>query len=213
MMGQENDEAAAPADNRSEVVGGSHLNGFVSIFRELAAEAGFEEGEHMRLNKGGEIPGYFRATKDWDILVHRSGRLCAALELKSQAGPSFGNNFNNRSEEAIGSALDLRLVAERGALGPQMPFVGYLFLLEDAPGANRPVRITSELFPPLGEFAGASYWRRYELLLSRYVEQRLYTAAALLKAPRGTAGQYTQSEKLPIKPFLEAYYAHLLACA
>ena len=34
------------------------------------------------------------------------GRLLAVIELKSQVGPSFGNNFNNRTEEAIGSAVD-----------------------------------------------------------------------------------------------------------
>jgi hypothetical protein len=35
-------------------------------------------------------------------LVIRDGQLLVALEAKSQVGPSFGNNFNNRTEEAIG---------------------------------------------------------------------------------------------------------------
>ena len=51
------------------------------------------------------IPGYFRPTKMWDALVIYKSRLIAAFELKSQVG-SFGNNFNNRTEESIGSAND-----------------------------------------------------------------------------------------------------------
>lgn len=38
----------------------------------------------------------------------RNGVLLAAIELKSQS-ESFGNNFNNRSEEVIGSARDFWL--------------------------------------------------------------------------------------------------------
>jgi hypothetical protein len=53
------------------------------------------------------LPGFFRPTKLWDMLVIHEGKLIAAIELKSQVGPSFGNNFNNRTEEAIGNAHDL----------------------------------------------------------------------------------------------------------
>lgn len=38
------------------------------------------------------LPGYFRPTKLWDLLITNEGRLVAALELKSHVGPSFGNN-------------------------------------------------------------------------------------------------------------------------
>ena len=54
-----------------------------------------------------ELPGFYRPTKKWDLVVVRDGRLCAAIEMKSQVGPSFGNNFNNRTEEAVGSSVDL----------------------------------------------------------------------------------------------------------
>jgi len=52
------------------------------------------------------LPGFFRATKNWDVLVIHQRRLLAVFEFKSQVG-SFGNNLNNRSEEVIGSAADL----------------------------------------------------------------------------------------------------------
>ena len=43
---------------------------------------------------------YFRPNKKWDFIVVVEGQLVAAREAKSQVGPSFGNNFNNRTEEA-----------------------------------------------------------------------------------------------------------------
>ena len=54
-----------------------------------------------------QLPGFFRPTKEWDLVVVKNGHLIAAIEAKSQVGPSFGNNFNNRTEEAMGSALDI----------------------------------------------------------------------------------------------------------
>ncbi len=63
--------------------------------------------ENIFCHKSIELPGFFRPTKEWDLLVIKDGKLVVAIEAKSQAGPSFGNNFNNRTEEAMGSALDL----------------------------------------------------------------------------------------------------------
>jgi type II restriction enzyme len=61
------------------------------------------------------LPGFFRPTKLWDLLVIHQGKLIAAIELKSQVGPSFGKNFNNRTEEAIGSAYDFQTAFREGA--------------------------------------------------------------------------------------------------
>ena len=56
--------------------------------------------------KNNHIPGFYRATKDWDlIIISPKGDLVAAIELKSQVG-SYGNNLNNRTEESLGSSED-----------------------------------------------------------------------------------------------------------
>jgi len=52
-----------------------------------------------------EIPGWYRPNKQWDILAFDGKSLVSAIELKS-IGSSYGNNFNNRTEEALGSATD-----------------------------------------------------------------------------------------------------------
>lgn len=69
-----------------------------------------------------ELPGFFRPTKKWDLLVVREGQLLVALEAKSQTGPSFGNNFNNRTEEAIGTGTTLlaALQSERNSVGVEV---------------------------------------------------------------------------------------------
>jgi hypothetical protein len=69
-------------------------------------ETGFAK-ESIRRRTNIELPGYYRPTKKWDLVVVDKSCLVAAIEFKSQAGPSFGNNINNRAEEAIGSAVDI----------------------------------------------------------------------------------------------------------
>jgi hypothetical protein len=89
---------------RSAVTGGAQMDGFIDLFASLVIDAGIEE-EYIFYKKHLELPGFFRPTKEWDLLIIKKGQLIAALETKSQVGPSFGNNFNNRTEEAMGNAL------------------------------------------------------------------------------------------------------------
>ena len=80
------------------------------------------------------------ALKKWDLLVVADGQFLAGIEFKSQVG-SFGNNYNNRTEEAIGSATDLWAAYREGAFKPSArPWLGYLMLLEETPESMRSVR-------------------------------------------------------------------------
>lgn len=115
------------------------------------------------------------------MLVIRKNQLLAAIELKSQVGPSFGNNFNNRVEEALGNATDLNTAFREGAFGESSkPFLGYFFVLEECPKSTIPVRITSPHFPAFPEFDNSSYATRYEILCRKLVQEQLYDAAALV---------------------------------
>jgi hypothetical protein len=60
-------------------------------------------------------------------------RLAAALPV------DIGNNDNNRSEEAVGSAKDIWTAFWKGRFGQSpSPFLGYLFLLEDRDNVKHP---------------------------------------------------------------------------
>ena len=132
----------------------------------------------------------------WDLLVVRDQELQAVFELKAQVGPSFGNNANNRAEEALGNAVDLWTAYREGAyLANPAPWVGYIFLLEDCEETRRPLAPRSRHFPVLEEFKRASYAERYELLLRRLVTERHYSAACLLLSEpdlAGTEQNYTE---------------------
>ena len=172
---------------RGAVTGGKQLDGFRELICELLAEAGLPDAAIYQ--KQATLPGYFRATKEWDLLAVADDHLIATLEFKSQVGPSFGNNFNNRTEEAIGSATDLWTAHREGAFNDTIrPWLGYLILLEDAPESTCAVNVKEPHFKVFPEFINSSYAKRYELFCQRLVRERLYDAACLLLSPRN-AGQ------------------------
>ena len=118
---------------RSAVTGGAQMDGFIQLFTDLITDCGLPS-KFIHRKRAVELPGFFRPTKEWDLIVVKDGTLIAAIEAKSQVGPSFGNNFNNRTEEALGSALDLWTAYREGAfLSSPQPFLGYFFMLEDSP--------------------------------------------------------------------------------
>jgi hypothetical protein len=168
---------------RGSVTGGGHLNAVAMLLEELFVEQGFAPGSIKRTS-GIELPGYYRPTKKWDLVVMHNGHLVAAIELKSQVGPSFGNNFNNRTEEAIGNAVDVWRAYEEGTFGPVRPWLGYIFLLEESPKSTTPVRIAKSAFPVERVFHNTSYKDRYRILCKRLVRERLYDAACFVTSSK-----------------------------
>jgi hypothetical protein len=100
---------------RASVTGGKNMDGFVSLVIDLVRANGLSHASIHQNRAFLTLPGFFRPTKLWDLLVIHQGKLIAAIELKSQVGPSFGKNFNNRTEEAIGSAYDFQTAFREGA--------------------------------------------------------------------------------------------------
>jgi len=180
--------------SRSAVTGGAQMDGFIDLFTNAILSAGIE-CQHIFRKTSLELPGFFRPTKEWDLLVVRNDVLLVALEAKSQVGPSFGNNFNNRTEEAIGSALDLWTAFRDGAFNSGIqPFLGYFFMLEDCDASNRPVRVREPHFNVFPEFINASYAKRYEIFCRKLVLERHYSAAAFVTSARdsGLEGVYNE---------------------
>lgn len=199
---------------RSAVTGGAQMDGFINLFTELILGAGIPESCLYR-NKDVELPGFFRPTKEWDLLVVREKTLLVAIEAKSQVGPSFGNNFNNRTEEALGSALDLwTAFREHGYLASPQPFLGYFFMLEDCAKSQSPVKIHEPHFNIFPEFVGASYRRRYELFCRKLVLERHYTASAFITstAVDGRKGVFVvPADDLSLERFAKVLVGHLAA--
>lgn len=200
---------------RGAVTAGKNMDGFVALVCDLVEANGLTTAVIQRERRTLTLPGYFRPTKLWDLLVINQNRLVAALEFKSQTGPSFGNNFNNRTEEAIGTAHDFWTAYREGAFGEiPRPFVGWLMLVEDAPGSRAPVRDASPNFPVFPEFKNASYIARYDILCKKLVQEQLYTTATVLTSNRDAVetGDYqTVSEMTELINFVSSFAGHIAA--
>jgi hypothetical protein len=203
------------AGARSAVTGGAQMNGFVNLVRDLLCESGLPKA-HVYCEKYIELPGWYRPEKKWDLLIVSDGMLLAGIEFKSQVG-SFGNNYNNRTEEAIGSAADIWAAYREGAFKPSArPWLGYLMLLEEAPGSISPVRAREPHFKVFPEFKEASYATRYEILLTKLVRERLYDAACFLmsNASDGPKGIYREpAAELSFQNFIASLLAKAIAVA
>jgi hypothetical protein len=190
------------------------MDGFIALVTNLLVTAGVER--HCILRETAlELPGFFRPTKEWDLLVVRGGQLLVAFEAKSQTGPSFGNNFNNRVEEAVGIAVDLWTAYREGAFNKSArPWLGYLFLLEDCEASRRPVAVAEPHFAVFPEFKSASYGKRYELFCRKLARERHYDAAAFImsEADSGKRGQYAEpAEDLTFVRLARSLTAHVAA--
>ncbi len=183
---------------RSAVTGGAHLDGFADLIRKLlVGEAGISDTAVHRRRRV-ELPGYYRAEKQWDLVIVVDGRLLATVEFKAQVGPSFGNNYNNRTEEALGNATDYWAAFREGAFqGSTRPWLGYMMLLEETSGSTRAVSVAEPHFPVFQEFRDASYAKRYEILLMKMVRDRLYDAASLILSPSDAGRNGAFSEPCP----------------
>lgn len=205
----------ADQGERAGVTAGKNMDGFLALLLDVIRANGLAHAEIHRNRTMLTLPGYFRPTKLWDLLVIHKGQLIAAIELKSQVGPSFGNNFNNRTEEAIGTALDLWTAFREEAFGKQpRPFVGWMMMVEDAPGSRRPVRDSSPHFPVSDEFKEASYLKRYDLLCQRLIQEQLYTTASVIASERNAVntGEFSDlSSMTSLKTFVTALAGHAAA--
>ncbi len=199
---------------RAAVTGGAQMDGFIELLTKLVIEAGVDRA-NVFYDQSLELPGYFRPNKKWDFIVVVKGQLVAALEAKSQVGPSFGNNFNNRTEEAMGSALDLWTAFREKAFGSSgRPWIGYMFLLEDTAGSTTPVTVKEPHFKVFPEFKNSSYAKRYELFCRRLVLERHYDAASFMmsNAEKGAAGEYSEpAADLTIQMFANSLVGHVAA--
>ncbi len=205
----------ADQGERAGVTAGKNMDGFIALIIDIIKANGLEHAAIHQDRRVVTLPGYFRPTKLWDLLVINNGQLIAAIELKSQVGPSFGNNFNNRTEEAIGTAHDLWTAYREGAFGKNpRPFIGWMMLVEDAPESRRPVRDVSPHFPVFPEFQGASYLKRYDVLCQRLVQEQLYTTACLMASPREavSSGVYSDlSDMTNFRTFITSLAGHVAA--
>jgi hypothetical protein len=203
---------------KGKVTAGKHLDGFIKLFRKLVVDAGLPSPDVALKKQLVTLPGYFRATKKWDLVVYVEGRLLAVIELKSQVG-SFTKNANNRAEEALGNAVDFETARKAGAYGSgRRPFLGYVILVQDCEFVHNPPKrqVKPSYFEIFPEFSGATFAERYKILCEKLVRMGHYDAAAVMLSPSSGIkdGRFKgMSELTDIRRLIRELRARILAQA
>lgn len=220
-------------DGGKGVLGGKTLDGFVELIANTIKQTELHNVEILTGKNTSQLPGFFRPHKSWDVVVVSNGELVAAIELKSQVG-SIGNNFNNRTEEVLGSGIDLSTAIEEQAFSQSSEiFTGYMIVVEDSLQSKKEPYINMSHFPVMKGFlkdeeerdncysknstgtypraVGISYMDRYDLLCKRLVQKKLYTAAAVIESDpeQSNIGQFScVSNQTSIQAFLTKLVNH-----
>lgn len=186
------------------------MDGLETLVTDVLIHAGVAKLD-VKSRSGVELPGYYRPEKKRDLIVAPRGQLVAAIEFKSMVG-SFGNNFNNRVEEAVGNAADLWVAFREGRLGTiSAPFLGYVLLLQDHPDVHRPHRGFREPLCAVDPvFRETSYAQRSEVLCRRLVLERLYTSACLMLSTESCPVRQPARD-LSFQRFTTALWGHVAA--
>lgn len=206
------------AGERSSVTGGKHADGFIRLIAAIVKDAALPNVEiRLTEKKPRTLPGFYRPCKEWDLVILSGDTLVGVVEVKSQVG-SFGNNFNNRVEEALGNATDFWAAYREGIFKPsQRPWLGYLFMLEEREASIRPTKpIVLAPYKVDEAFQRRSYAKRYELVCERLVRDRLYDAACFFtsNSQTGKRGEYREpNEELSIRNFAISLHARAVAFA
>lgn len=192
------------AGTRGAVTGGQHLNMIAALLQNVFAEAG------LPVVKGSKIlPGYYRGSKNWDLVATYKGGVVAVIELKSQVG-SFGNNQNNRIEEMVGQSLDIWRAAREHLLGPIRPWFGYLMLMEDHEDSRAPRRTPANAgFAPDPAFNQATYLERYRIAFDRLRLEGDMDAVCLVCSKRATASVEYPDPSMSFQAFASAIYGRV----
>lgn len=192
--------------NRSGVTAGSHFAEVAELIREdLIRRCGFAPNAVCLRAECLKLPGWFRPTKDWDIIAYHGDSLVAAIELKSISS-SFGNNANNRTEEALGAASDIRIAHQKGLLGDARvpPILGYVLIVAETEESTtvRAKKPAQAKYPIDPAFEGISYIERFRLLCERLQSESIYQAVWYVTANPKTDEVHEPSPKLSYESFL-----------
>ena len=175
--------------NESGTTANNHLD---PLARYLAESSSFDGVDYFFDKVNTSLKGRFRPSKNWDIVFKKDENVLAAVELKSMSG-SFGNNLNNRTEEAIGNAVDIRAEYKKNA-----PWLGYVFVIEE-----------NEKSSAISKRRKVSYIQQVEDLCNRMVEDGLYDAAILIKTKNDRVISWSEPKGLDHKNFVSLLSSHL----
>lgn len=172
---------------------GQHIAPLTSEIVDDMHAIGYESDSVFTDKTNVTLPGWFRLSKQWDITAFENDVLVAAIELKTISS-SFGNNANNRAEEALGSVSDVNYATHNHLLEPNdlPPNFGYALLIRKTDKSSKPAQSNARSRYEFDEdFIGASYIERFTILGKRLLRERIYQAVwvAVVDLENGTVDE------------------------
>ena len=129
-------------------------------------------------------------TKDQQLAVARTIRSTAEGSSKAvRGGGHFNPLVNLISRFFTDAGYPLESVGAKGSsivlpsyfrTGPEKPWLGYLFLMDDAEGSRRPTNPQKGPFPAEEVWYGRSYQDRFEVTGRRLLDEGFYDAVCYL---------------------------------
>lgn len=166
------------AGSRGAVTAGKHLDAVQRVILQALQDGGADP-DWLVTGRSAAVPGWFRERKAFDVVATDGEHLFVTIELKSQVG-SFGNNQNNRIEEAVGQVHDHYVAGSKGLLPGLAPWFGYVLLVEATPESTSARPTTGRtVIPADPTFHGLSYVGRYVVAFDRMVTEKLVDAACV----------------------------------
>lgn len=166
------DGGRAQEGNRAAVTGGRHLDGISRLVVQEIESLGAPDLT-LRVGRHAVLPGFYRPTKAWDLVVLQGDQPVLAVEYKSMQG-SVGNNLNNRADEVFGVPEDMRQ-AERYGMVPRTMRRAYVFVINLDEESRHVPRIPNVAAGAMDrEFLGASYLERAAIMCERMLQTGLY---------------------------------------
>lgn len=168
------------------------LAGFV---RQMFVDAGLDEDE-VFIDRA--IPGYYRRSKNWDVVAIHKGNLVGVVELKSQVG-SEGRNGNNRIEEALGNAFDAGVAQDLNrAFGALPVWTAFCVIFGSDPTLAAPVRTRGlPLFATDPAFDNMTYGDQWAIAIERFVQTGAYSAGWMAVTWTNRDGYVDYEEPVP----------------
>lgn len=189
--------AAGKSDTGAQARNAVHMQSLALFVRQMFIDAGLTAAD---VTVDSIVPGYFRRSKNWDVVAMHKGHLVGVVELKSQAS-SPGNNANNRIEEAIGSAVDAQALQElTGAFGNLGVWAAWCMTFNRDAESGVPIRVTKKrvLFPLSDPaFDNMTYASQYAKAIERFISQKVYDAGWMLITWINADGTIGYNEPIP----------------
>ncbi|MFD5091883.1 PaeR7I family type II restriction endonuclease [Amycolatopsis thailandensis] len=196
--------ARLAADGRSDTGAQArdsrHMQSIAMFVKQMFVDAGLDEPD---VKVDSIIPGYYRRSKNWDVVATHKGHLVGVVELKSQAS-SPGNNANNRIEEAIGSAVDVKAVQEEtGAFGKLGVWAAWCMTFNRDAESGDPIQLTrmqkAKIRFPLDDlaFKNMTYAYQYAIALERLIARKVYDAGWMVLTWVNDDGTVDYVEPIP----------------